>query len=512
MLHPLVLVVVLSLVGYDGVGLLVEEAVVPRAIGAWSFLGGLILIAAAAHVSLMRFGRIVDQTGNPRAIRAADTTLALSRIGSALLFVVAVFLCDWIGFVRSAVGDWIGVDEALACAPPLLVYVAGWWSFYPIDRRMHEAVMLRALDSGRTVHAMPSRLGYTWEKARYSMLAAIVPLSLILLWGEASVMAAERWPLLPWPLTDERAVLSMAGVHLLGAIVVLVLSPPILLWLWDTSKLPPSELRSRLEAMGSRHDVKFQGIRIWHTRGLVLNGAVLGVLPRFRYVLLTDALIENLTEAQLDAVMAHEIGHVRRRHLPWLLATLATSLGLATWAAGAAISAASPSPDPMTIRAVDGGAFLFAVVTGLVIFGFVSRVFERQADAFAVQDGSGMTRANRGRSVVITPEAAESMAGALDAVARLNHIPQGKFTWRHGSIADRRRRILGLIGQRADRLAVDRQSRRVRGAVTAGLAALLIATLLETPDWVRSLESTESESRTAHHFDDSLHENARHRE
>lgn len=515
MLHPLVLIVVLSLVGYDAFGAFASAPGVSFPALTGAMVGVLFGISIALHITFHRVGLRLDRTGSMRAMRLADAAMSASRLLIGLIFVAFVFLLDWIGAVRAAVGDWIGLDEFIVCAPPLLAYAAGWWSFYPIDRRLHDASMLRAIDTGRPVHAFPGRWAYTWEKLRYSMLAALVPLALILLWGEAVVFASARWDLFPWGTEDERTMLAMAGLQLFGAAVVLICSPPILLALWDTTPVPEGELRDRLTAMCRRHRVRTGGIRIWNTRGVILNGAVVGVIPRLRYVLLTDALVENLPSNELDAVMAHEVGHVRRRHLPWLLGALIASLGLATWGLSWGVQwLAGWDATPEAVSgALDAGAFVIAIVVAFAAFGFASRTFEREADAFAVQDASGLKWGVRGNDLEVTPFAAESMAGALEDVARLNHIPRDKFSWRHGSIADRCRRIHRMIGLPAHRLPSSRAARRARWLIVAGLIALGAATLIDVWTWARSPSESADEisSFTMAHIDDSLHEDARHR-
>jgi len=66
------------------------------------------------------------------------------------------------------------------------------------------------------------------------------------------------------------------------------------------------------------------------------------------------------------------------------------------------------------------------------------------------------------------------MSGALARVARLNGMPQTKFTWRHGSIATRRQKLEALVGQPVGALPIDRRVRRllILAALTfaAGLA------------------------------------------
>ena len=41
----------------------------------------------------------------------------------------------------------------------------------------------------------------------------------------------------------------------------------------------------------------------------------MGIVPGLRYILLTPALIETMSIAEIEAIMAHEIGHVKKFHL-----------------------------------------------------------------------------------------------------------------------------------------------------------------------------------------------------
>ena len=514
MLHPLVLIVVVAFLAYDAVGAYASVDGWTAVHVAGALIGALGAVCMALAIAIHVIGRSIDRTGSVKSVRTADWFMSASRLLIGVIFIGAVFLLDWIGVVRAAIGDWVGVDEALASAPAIVAYGATWWIFYPIDRRLNEAVMLRALDMGRPIHAFPGRWRYTWEKLRFSLFAALAPLALIMLWGEAITMAATHWSFLPWPMDDDRSLAALAGLQLVGAAMVLVLSPLLLLTLWDTTALPDGELRHRLEAMCQRHRVRTAGIRVWHTRGVILNGAVIGMLPRLRFVLLTDALIESLPSQQLDAVMAHEVAHVRRRHLIWLLGALLGTLGLSTWALSWALVLIMPdreSADAWWLNIADG--VILAVALGLTfyVFGFVSRAFEREADAFAVQDASAAGEVDGESSGMVTPDAADAMAGALDSVARLNHIPQQKHSWRHGSIADRRRRIHALIGLPITALPAMRRARMARIGVLACLIAFAGTLAFDTYLWFQSapdVNAAESE-RTAR-GDDSVYQDAWH--
>ena len=113
----------------------------------------------------------------------------------------------------------------------------------------------------------------------------------------------------------------------LGALTIAF--PHLLSRIWKTSTLPDSPLRARLTSLTSRMGVRCRDFKIWQTDRQVLNAAVAGLLPSVRYVFVTDALLLYLRDDEMEAVIAHELGHVRRRHL--LLRLLL--LGLPLWIA-----------------------------------------------------------------------------------------------------------------------------------------------------------------------------------
>ena len=156
--------------------------------------------------------------------------------------------------------------------------------------------------------------------------------------------------------------------------------------------------------------------------------------PVATIILLTDELLQRLDPEQIEAVMAHEVAHVRRAHLVWILLSIIAVVGLLSLAVDSSLAMIQDTVQAGTLL-TDGVGVLIILIGAVLVFGFVSRRFEQQADAFAVQHLSGLERTNRSsREQVITPEAVHSMAGALVRVSRLNHSPVNRFTWRHGSI------------------------------------------------------------------------------
>ncbi len=420
-----------------------------------------------------RCARGLRSTGRPLWIDRAQRGAAIARTSAVVVQIAAVFTLGWLDAVRAIVGDWILLDEALAVAPALVTFFASWMSFAAIDRILWESSLVRSLDDGLPLRPARGRFAYAGDQFRHGAMIILVPLAIIWTWNEAVAVFAERAGL---ALDTDLQRAALAAAQFAGVIVAFVVTPPLMVRIWRTVSLGPGSLRDGLEAMCARHKVRCRDIRVWQTDGAMLNGAVMGLFAPVRYILLTDALLESLPESEVQAVAAHEIAHIKRRHLFWLLAALLAAIWLGGVIVMAPFDAINHALDLNLLDtpidwAAQSAAAILSIVAALLVFGVVSRTFERQADAFAAQSLSGFESPGD-RSTTITPEATRAMAGALGAVARLNAIPAQRFFWRHGSIDGRRRRILSLEGTPAARTPADRAARTIKIATVAALALM----------------------------------------
>jgi Zn-dependent protease with chaperone function len=475
--------------GWLGPGAVAIATLVPLAVVAIGMWAGVRLAS-----------RRLDATGSHPAVIAADRLIAASRWLTVFLFAQGVLALGWLDVVRGAIGNLVVVDEAIAIAPALAVFVLGWVAIYPIERSLREASQVRQLDEGQPYYPVPSRGEFVSLNVRHGLMLTLAPMLLILALVEAVNWAitwlagqagAGGFPGLvaEFLVDDQQRELVASGAQLAGVLVIFLVAPALMRLVWDTVRLPAGELRDRLMELCRRHGVRIRDVLVWRTHGSMMNGAVLGFVPALRYVLLTDALLESLPEGQVEAVMAHEVAHVRHRHMQWLAVTLIGAVGILGAAGAIAMGVLSiPEDDVTMVAAAQLAVAIGSLAGGVVALGFVSRRFEWQADAFAAQHlsagggtarqwtvDSGQWTSEEAGSGRITPEAVTAMAGALGAVARLNHIPPNKFTLRHGSIADRQRRLLRLVGAPVDRLPIDASVgiiKRAAGAVFAAMLAL----------------------------------------
>lgn len=475
MLHPLLIALIAILLVRESFAELplVRELSLGQTVIA--SLVPMVLVGAVSHLMLWRIGRGLDRTGRGGLLGLADMVVSLSRLGVLVTFAGVVWGVGWFDAVRAVVGDVVGVDEMVALLPPVLVVAWMWWAYAPIDRRVREASLYARLEGGELVDRPPTRFEFVWDHMRHGVLVVLVPIFLLISWAEvierllglsASAGGAEV------TRTDMLAVV----LQLAGVVVVLSLAPLMLRGLWSTRPLGAGVMRDRLMSLCRAHKVRCSELLVWRSRTGMLNGAMVGVLPWLRYVLLTDALLERLAGEHVEAVMAHEVGHARRHHLPWLLASIIASVGVVWGVADLAMRYLAEHG----VGAGWLGAWLGTVLTvagvvmGVVVFGLVSRRFELQADAFAAQHLSGMREGDDMRDRRITQDAVYAMAGALGAVALHNHIPTGKFTYRHGSIRGRQKALQRLAGERVYGLAIDRSVRRIKWLTLLGLGVIVV--------------------------------------
>lgn len=175
-------------------------------------------------------------------------------------------------------------------------------------------------------------------------------------------------------------------------LLMIVLYPKLILPLFNKlTPLPEGEARARLLALSERTGFRAQTIEVMDgSKRSGHSNAFFTGFGRFRRIVLFDTLMAQLAQDELEAVLAHEIGHYKRGHIPKRLATI----GLMQLGAFAAIAWLSRAPWFNAAFGLPAGAtaatfLLFGLLGGLVTFWFapignrMSRQHEYEADAFA---------------------------------------------------------------------------------------------------------------------------------
>lgn len=175
-------------------------------------------------------------------------------------------------------------------------------------------------------------------------------------------------------------------------LTMMVLYPKLILPLFNKlSPLPEGDLRQRLIQLADRTGFQARTIEVMDgSKRSGHSNAFFTGFGRFRRIVLFDTLVNQLSTEEVEAVLAHEIGHYRRGHIPKMIAVSASLQLAAFWVIAKLAESDWFNPAfGFPAGELSPAFLLFALLSGLVTFWFsplanlLSRKHEYEADAFA---------------------------------------------------------------------------------------------------------------------------------
>src|SRR5215510_9651409 len=339
-------------------------------------------VRAHADEVPLAFREMVDE---PTYRRSVDYTLAKSRFGEVVtLFDTALLIAilfsgvlPWaFGKFRAAFGMSVwamaGFLFATGVALSIISLPFTWYAQFKLEARF-----------GFNTTTMK-----TWvlDRLKGFFLAVLLGFSLLVL-----VLKLIEW-------TGPNWWIWAAAVVIAFQLLLLLISPAVIMPLFNKfTPLQDGALRERLFALAQRTDFPTRSIEVMDgSKRSHHSNAFFTGFGRFRKIVLFDTLVAQLAEPELESVLAHEIGHYKKRHVVKLLGVsifgvfigfaAIASLARQQWfyqAFGfeyhAGFAAANVVP----------AMLLFALVAGMISFWFSplvhmwSRRFEYEADSFA---------------------------------------------------------------------------------------------------------------------------------
>lgn len=438
------------------------------------------------------------------------TTILHALLGAGHCSILV--LTDWITLLSKArTLNFLPALPSLAATVPFITScLLTWAALYPIDRAIRQIALEIQLFRGQPVRAVWSLGAYLMYNLRHQLLFIFAPMLLILI--ARDVLEVYDVRLQRYFRYEHAPEIALGG----ATAIVALITPALLRHIWITQRLPDGPLRDRLLVLCRRLRLRCREILIWRSGGMLVNAAVMGIIAPLRYVLITDAMLEQMDDTRIEAVFGHEAGHVKRHHIAYFMLFAMISGCLLTVVS---VQQRSLSPEAFnTLLWITGGAL---AIKWAVIFGWVSRHFERQADIFGVRTlavagvpcavscqlhGEPLLAAEPGteneearpgapgpttavlnapwrtasptenplRSDKLCSTAAEVFGQTLNEVANLNGIPAETRSWRHSSIASRARFVEQLA---ADPRATARFERRVSRIKLGILVAAAVSAL-----------------------------------
>ena len=280
---------------------------------------------------------------------------------------------------------------------------------------------------------------WVWDQVKEWLVSVVLAGIVVELIYATMRWSAEYWWLLAW------------GVFIVLILFFAQIAPVVLFPLfYKFEPLKNDELRDRLVRLGEQAGTKVRGVYEWKLseKSKKANAALTG-LGRTRRIILADTLLQNYSSDEIEAILAHELGHHVHGHImrSILLQVATTFFGF--WATAAVLH-----------YAVDRQMFLYiadfadlpllALVSTVMSFLLMpllngySRYNERQADRYAIESIGDV----------------EAFISSMNKLADQNlaeRSPSRLVEWFFHSHPSISRRIAAAESYRADHTGVFRQ-------------------------------------------------------
>jgi STE24 endopeptidase len=323
--------------------------------------------------------------------KAADYTIAKQRLGvySTVADAALLLVMTWGGGLAGIVGWTQSLDASDLWRDVLMFVAAGaifgavslpfsWWQTFRVEARFG-------------FNRMTLRL-WLADLAKGLALAAVLglPLLLLVLWLMRT--AGALWWLWAW------------GTWMAFQLLLLVLYPTVIAPLFNKfTPLAPGIARDHVEALLARCGFGSAGLFVMDGSKRSGHGnAYFTGFGRAKRIVFFDTLLERLAPDEIEAVLAHELGHYRLRHVAkrvaWSAALSLVVLWLLAWFAREPwfYTGLGIPESLLPVAMARPGVALQLFFLALPVFTFVleplsslySRKHEFEADAYATRQAA----------------------------------------------------------------------------------------------------------------------------
>jgi STE24 endopeptidase len=321
--------------------------------------------------------------------KAADYTIAKARFGMLALALDAALLLGWtllggLDWLNRTLLDALGggmvqqlaLLAAFTLIGGLITLPMGWWATFRLEERFGFNKMTPALWLGDLVKG--------------ALVGALVglPIAALVLWLMGA--AGPAWWIWAW------------GVWMGFNLLALVLYPTVIAPLFNKFEpLQDETLKARVNALMQRCGFAAKGLFVMDgsKRSAHANAYFTGFGAAKRVVFF-DTLLQQLSPPEIDAVLAHELGHYKHRHIIKRIALMAglslAGFALLGWLSSQAWFYLGLGVRP-SLEAPNHALALLLFMLAMPLLTFflsplmagLSRSHEFEADAYAMQQTSG---------------------------------------------------------------------------------------------------------------------------
>ena len=226
--------------------------------------------------------------------------LGFADLATGFAFLVVLLVTGWSARLRDFA---LGPGEHRNYYLAIILYV---FSLLVISKVLGSGLEFYAFRLERRYHLSDQPLrAWLWDETKTFLLSFVLATIVVELIYATIRFAPQNWWLLAW-------VVFLALFVLMAQVAPVVLFPIF----YKFSPLDNEDLRARLVKLGERAGMPIRGVYEWKLseKTKKANAALTG-LGATRRIILADTLLQNYTPDEIEAVLAHELGHHVHRHI-----------------------------------------------------------------------------------------------------------------------------------------------------------------------------------------------------
>jgi len=324
----------------------------------------------------MANGPTLPQADSPEARRYNQIRrwLSVGDFAVGLVFLIVLLVMRWSDWLRDLAYHWGAQNYSLS----LFIYLV---LLLGISRALGIGLDYYGFRLERRFKLSTQRLGaWAWDEIK-GFLVGLVLGSIVV---ELLYFTIRQWPQYWWLL---------AWALFMGLFVLLAQLAPVVLFpiFYKFEPLENEDLRRRLVMLSEHSGTRVRGVYRWKLseKSKKANAALTG-LGNTRRIILADTLLDNYTTEEIEAVLAHELGHHVHKHILKSIFVQAAITLFGFWAANWTLHYAV---DHHLFEELSDFANLPLLALVSVVLSFLlmpalnaySRFNERQADRYAFE-------------------------------------------------------------------------------------------------------------------------------
>ncbi len=235
----------------------------------------------------------VDFQHRPEVIARLSACHSAVWLSASLATVWAI---RWQDVVRGTwqLDRWPLLDEFFILLPVIFSLFTSWIIFSELTGKISQ--------SDSRLCALKKRVGLACIRLQTCLLFVLFPAATVILMRDLEPYLST--------LNDFEKSAAFGALFLILAAGL----PLLLLTICSHGNFKDSILENQIKTIFIQNRINLRKIRIWRTGNQVANAAVVGIIPRFRMLLLSDKLLNLFPQNELLAIVKHEAGHVMLWH------------------------------------------------------------------------------------------------------------------------------------------------------------------------------------------------------